>query len=109
MECLVIIYRGTMQRQGSLDIHTYKPVVLGVVPGPTSDTSTHKLLSMSPIEKLQETWTSSSITTLFHVASSATTSRTFPAAGFNWYLGLRGIDKKSRSSAALFFYSRDCP
>jgi hypothetical protein len=63
---------------------------------------------MSAIEKLQETWTSSSITTLFHVASSATTSRTFPAAGFNWYLG-QAIDKKSRSSAALFFYSRDCP
>jgi hypothetical protein len=105
-----------MQRQGSLDIHTYKPVVLGVVPGPTA-TCTHKPLPMSAIEKLQETWTSSSITTLFHVASSTTTSRTFPAAGFNWYLG-QTIDKKSRttyghsrsaSESALYFYSRDCP
>lgn len=77
-----------------------------MVPGPTS---TYK--PMSAIEKLQETWTSSSITTLFHIASSTDTSRTFPAAGFNWYLQVvqdRKIKLKQPSSA-LYFYSRDCP
>lgn len=99
-----------MQRQGSLDIHTYKSVVLGVVPGPTTASSTHKPLPMSAIEKLQETWTSSSITTLFHITSSTATSRTltFPAAGFNWYLE-QVFHRQKKISSALYFYSRDCP
>ncbi|KIK47158.1 hypothetical protein CY34DRAFT_293751 [Suillus luteus UH-Slu-Lm8-n1] len=95
-----------MQRQGSLDIHTYKPVVLEW--SQVLLASTYK--PMPAIEKLQETWTSSSITTLFHIASSTDhTSRTFPAAGFNWYLQVVDRRKLKKPSSALYFYSRDCP
>lgn len=55
---------------------------------------------MPVIEKLQETWTSSSITTSFRVGSLADTpswrALQFPVAGFSWHLAVHTSRRPSR-------------
>jgi hypothetical protein len=73
---------------------------------------------MSAIEKLQESWTSSTITTLFRMGSLTTSnlkSIRFPVAGFSWCLVVRGSSGRFGRSTPhpsrrqLFFYSSSCP
>ncbi|KAG1890338.1 hypothetical protein F4604DRAFT_659169 [Suillus subluteus] len=74
---------------------------------------------MSVIEKLQETWTSSSITTSFRVGSLADTpswrALQFPVVGLSWHLAVRtskgslcGVRPKRPSRYQLFFNSCNC-
>ncbi|KAG1870091.1 hypothetical protein DFJ58DRAFT_764610 [Suillus subalutaceus] len=74
---------------------------------------------MSVIEKLQETWTSSSITTSFRIGSLADISPKqalqFPVAGFSWHLVVRQKGPPYRRNhdrpwrCQLSFNSCDCP
>ncbi|KAG0706052.1 hypothetical protein DFH29DRAFT_200973 [Suillus ampliporus] len=72
---------------------------------------------MSIIEKLQETWTSSSITTLFRLGPTAAISTSLkhesPIAGFSWCLVIhkkRGrYNNKPTYVHQLSFNSRNCP
>jgi hypothetical protein len=72
---------------------------------------------MSAIEKIKETWTSSSITTLFRLCPKADIATPFPLqspiAGFNWRLIMSWAPPKGfrnrPSKYHLFFSSNDCP
>ncbi|KAG1753014.1 hypothetical protein EDB19DRAFT_2035562 [Suillus lakei] len=74
---------------------------------------------MSVIEKLQETWTSNSITTLFRLGTLAATSTPLqsPAAGFSWRFMVvrtmtRPLSRGGRIPSPrwqLVFNSCDCP
>lgn len=75
--------------------------------------------SMPTIEKLQETWTSSSVTTLFRLCSKAEIDTSLPLqspfAGFGWCLIMsrappmnKGF-RNRQSKCHIFFSSGDCP
>jgi len=70
---------------------------------------------MPAIKKLQETWTSSSITTVFRLCAKDDIASSLPLqsplAGFSWCLTLRRAGQKKPGSliCQLFFYSPNCP